>query len=123
MPDFVGGVSGRDGGGAFKASCCGAGFVFASVFVESAGFASASLAAGALFGASASFGASAAGAALAAFDGTLSGADAANRSLNIVGEIAATVTGFSTTGSAAKASPMICAVERDAILGLTTGSS
>src|SRR5579871_2622656 len=102
MPDFAGGASGRDGGGAFKASCCGTGFVFeASVFAASAfalsaldisaGFASASLTGVTVFGASASLGASCAGAALAAFDGTLSGAEAANRSLNIVGEIAATV--------------------------------
>jgi hypothetical protein len=43
------------------------------------------------------------------------------------GEIAATVSGFAIdgapSGSAANASLMICAVERDATFGLTTGSS
>src|SRR5882757_9029671 len=80
----------RAGGGAIIATCCGAaaGFAFGSAgFGISTGFASATFVAGTVFGASASFGASTAGAS-AAFEATLSGADAANRSLNIVEEIA-----------------------------------
>src|SRR5262249_42504224 len=99
-----------------------------SDFDGSAGFASAIFCAGTVFGASASFGASGAGATLAAFDSTLCGAAAANRSLNIVDEIAATSADFSTTavcsGSAAKTSLNLSEMERVATCGrLTTGSS
>src|SRR5690349_7543358 len=69
------------GGGAFNATCCGAGAVLAlavslaasRAFGVSTGFASAIRTVVTVFGASASFGASGAGAALAALEATLCG--------------------------------------------------
>src|SRR4051812_40131634 len=80
-PDDFGGT----GGGAFSATCCGAGAVFdlaVSAALVSAGLVSAIFVAAADLDASASCGATT-GAALAAFEATLAGADAANRSLNM----------------------------------------
>src|SRR5690349_22622014 len=94
-------LDGAAGGGTFNATCCGAeagaevvlALAASAGFGVSTGLASATFTAATVFGASASFGASGAGAALAAFEATLCGSEAANRSLNIVGEIAATVAG------------------------------
>jgi len=123
--------AGAGGGSVNAATCCGVcdlAVAASAGFGASEGVASASLTPAAGFGASASFGASDGGAAFAAFDSTLCGSDAANLSLNISGEIAATVSGFSIdgagSGSAPKASLRACSVVREANFGwLTTGSA
>src|SRR5882757_689466 len=120
------GAGAGGGGGTFIATLTGA---------ASFGFgASATFGAGAAFGASASLGASASfggcgtGATSAAFDATPCGCAAAKRSLNIIGEMDATVAGFALgagSRNAAKASLTASAALRVAILGgkRTIGSS
>src|SRR5882757_7984867 len=126
------GAGAGGGGGTFIATLTGAasfGFGASATFGAGVAFdASADLGASAGLGASASFGGCGMGATSAAFDATPCGCAAAKRSLNIIGEMDATVAGFALgagSRNAAKASLTASAALRVAILGgkRTIGSS